>query len=126
MTVYNISAYFVIFNFFRQNFMPELKVVELFCGIVGFHEALTKAKEDLKGLPTELEFDVLSAVDINNYVTGCYRLNHRKLEDKTHNADCSTYAWEKVKGSIPPPFVFFSKIVFLVIFTQINLKNDLK
>ena len=78
--------------------MPELKVVELFCGIGGFHEALIKAKDELKGFPTELEFDVLSAVDINNFVTGCYRLNHRKHAEKTHNADCTTYNWEKVQG----------------------------
>lgn len=78
--------------------MPELKVVELFCGIGGFHQALIKAKDELKGYPTELEFDVLSAVDINNFVTGCYRLNHRKHAEKTHNADCTTYNWEKVEG----------------------------
>jgi len=78
--------------------MPELKVVELFCGIGGFHEGLIKAKSDLKGLPTELEFEILSAVDINNNVLGCYRLNNRKIEDRVKNADCTAYEWEKVQG----------------------------
>ena len=111
--------------------MPELKVVELFCGIGGFHEewffknwlfsiisrsfwskhaqndhfiwknlkkGLIKAKNDLKGLPTELEFEILSAVDINNNVLGCYRLNNRKIEDRVKNADCTAYEWEKVAG----------------------------
>jgi len=78
--------------------MPELKVVELFCGIGGFHEGLVKAKNDLKGLPTELEFEILSAVDINPNVLGCYRLNNRKIEDRVKSADCTAYEWEKVDG----------------------------
>lgn len=38
--------------------MPDLKVVELFCGIGGFHAAFEKAKNDLKGAPTEIEYKV--------------------------------------------------------------------
>ena len=52
----------------------------------------------MKGLPTELEFEILSAVDINNNVLGCYRLNNRKIEDRVKNADCTAYEWEKVQG----------------------------
>ena len=52
----------------------------------------------MKGLPTELEFEILSAVDINNNVLGCYRLNNRKIEDRVKNADCTAYEWEKVEG----------------------------
>lgn len=40
--------------------MPDLKVVELFCGIGGFHSAFEKAKNDLKGAPTEIEYKVIS------------------------------------------------------------------
>ena len=61
-------------------------------------KGLIKAKNDLKGLPTELEFEILSAVDINNNVLGCYRLNNRKIEDRVKNADCTAYEWEKVAG----------------------------
>ena len=61
-------------------------------------KGLIKAKNDLKGLPTELEFEILSAVDINNNVLGCYRLNNRKIEDRVKNADCTAYEWEKVPG----------------------------
>ena len=39
--------------------MPDLKVVELFCGIGGFHSAFEKAKNDLKGAPTEIEYKVI-------------------------------------------------------------------
>lgn len=73
-------------------------MVELFCGIGGFHEGLIKARNDLKGLPTELEFEIMSAVDINNNVLGCYRLNNKKLESRVKNADCAALAWEKTEG----------------------------
>ena len=63
-----------------------------------YKKGLIKAKNDLKGLPTELEFEILSAVDINNNVLGCYRLNNRKIEDRVKNADCTAYEWEKVAG----------------------------
>merc|ERR1711935_709771 len=62
--------------------MPELKVVELFCGIGGFHQGLIKARSELKDSSTELEFDVLAAVDINNNSTGCYKLNHKGIEKR--------------------------------------------
>jgi len=78
--------------------MPELKVVELFCGIGGFHQGLIKARSELKDSSTELEFDVLAAVDINNNSTGCYKLNHKGIEKRVKNGDCCAYAWEKVDG----------------------------
>ena len=78
--------------------MPELKVVELFCGIGGFHQGLIKAKAELKDQNTELEFDVLKAVDINNNSTGCYKLNHKRIESRVKNGDCCTFPWEKVEG----------------------------
>ena len=58
--------------------MPDLKVVELFCGIGGFHHGLLQAKEDLRGNPTEIEFEILAAMDINNNATSVYKLNHQK------------------------------------------------
>ena len=97
-------------------------------------KGLIKAKNDLKGLPTELEFEILSAVDINNNVLGCYRLNNRKIEDRVKNADCTAYEWEKVEGYntlvCSPPcqesFKKFETAHFWAIFVENWPKNDYK
>ena len=73
--------------------MPDLKVVELFCGIGGFHQGFVRAKEELKGYPTELEFRILNALDINNNATSVYKLNHPKLDKICKNADINNAPW---------------------------------
>ena len=85
-----------IVNFIFSHYPFRLKMTNFIWKII--KKGLIKAKNDLKGLPTELEFEILSAVDINNNVLGCYRLNNRKIEDRVKNADCTAYEWEKVDG----------------------------
>ena len=83
-------------HFYFENCQNRLKIDQFH--FKNHKKGLIKAKNDLKGLPTELEFEILSAVDINNNVLGCYRLNNRKIEDRVKNADCTAYEWEKVAG----------------------------
>ena len=78
--------------------MPDLKVVELFCGIGGFHQGMIRAQNDLKGYPTEIEFKILSATDINNNATSVYKLNHPKIEKICKNGDINNLSWETTAG----------------------------
>jgi len=93
--------------------MPDLKVVELFCGIGGFHQALIKVNKELKGYPTELEFRLLSAMDINNNATSVYKLNHLKSEQCCRNGDINNAPWERTTGYntlvMSPPCQPFSR-----------------
>ena len=52
----------------------------------------------MKGFPTELEFRVLHAMDINNNATGVYKLNHPKSEKDVINGDINNAMWEKTQG----------------------------
>jgi len=93
--------------------MPDLKVVELFCGIGGFHSAFEKAKNELKGAPTEIEYKVLSAMDINNNATSCYKLNHMSMEKDVINTDINAAPWEQTSGyntlAMSPPCQPFTR-----------------
>jgi site-specific DNA-cytosine methylase len=44
-------------------------------------------------------FQVLSAMDINNNATSCYKLNHMSMEKDVINTDINAAPWEQTSGN---------------------------